>query len=82
MSNSKNPLREDSNNMSIGELADWLKALPMSVQHLPVKIGRGDTSTEINEYRLFLTDGNRYFSIVSLKGMKLFPGVYLEIDAE
>lgn len=72
---------KEEDNMSIGELADWLKDLPESIQHLPVTVTWESQVFSLNPRRFCFTDGERYYSDKVLEGMKTFNGISLEIDA-
>lgn len=71
----------EEDNMSIGELAEYLKALPQELQHLPVTITWENQVFNLNPKRFSFTDGERYYSEKVLDQMKLFNGISLEIDA-
>jgi hypothetical protein len=73
--------KPEEDNMSIGELAEWLQALPNSLQHLPVTTVCGSVVISLHPRRFSFTDGERYFSDKVLEGMKTFNGISLEIDA-
>ena len=71
----------EEDNMSIGELAEWLSNLPKELQHLPVTVLYREVSVNLNPKRFSFTDGERYYSEKVLDQMKLFNGISLEIDA-
>lgn len=71
----------EEDNMSIGELAEWLLSLPKECQHLPVKMGWEGNTCCINTAHLSFTDGKRYFAESYLKGKTTFDGMYLEVLA-
>lgn len=77
----------EEDNMSIGELAEWLLAIPENRQHLPVRFsvtafdGREKISS-LNVSRLSFTDGQKYYAESLLKSRTTFEGIYLEIDGE
>jgi hypothetical protein len=72
----------EEDNMSIGELAEWLQQLPEGIQHLPVKLVWEGQTFSLNPKRMDISDGNRYFSVGVLEGMKTFNGLHLEINAD
>lgn len=72
----------EEDNMSIGELAEWLAAIPKERQHLPVKLTWEGQTFTMNTARLGFTDGKRFFAENLLKGRTTFDGIYLEIDAD
>lgn len=74
--------KEEEDNMSIGELAQYLMSLPESIQHLPVKLLRNDETVNLINLRLSVTDGTRYYSTKVLEPMQTFPGMYLEITTD
>lgn len=72
-----------ANNMSIGELEDFLRELPAELKHLPVKIlNDGAGGLYIDPNNLTFTDGRRYYSLKSLEGRATFTGIYLEFCGE
>lgn len=72
-----------ANNMSIGELEDFLRELPQELKHLPVKIlDERAGGLYIDPNNLTFTDGKRYYSLQSLKGRVTFTGIYLEFYGE
>jgi hypothetical protein len=72
----------EEDNMSIGELAEWLQQLPEGIQHLPVQLVWERQTFSLNPKRMNISDGERYFSVGVLEGMKTFNGLRLEIDAD
>ena len=72
----------EEDNMSIGELAEWLLALPKEIQHLPVHITNDMQIFKLNPSRMAVSDGLRYFSIGALSTMKTFNGLCLDINAD
>jgi hypothetical protein len=72
----------EEDNMSIGELAEWLQQLPEGIQHLPVQVVWEGQTFSLNPKRMNISDGERYFSVGVLEGMKTFNGLHLEIDAD
>ena len=72
----------EEDNMSIGELAKWLQALPKEIQHLPINIRWEGRDFPLNTKRLDFADGTRYYSLRVLQTMKTFNGIYLEIYAD
>lgn len=70
----------EEDNMSIGELAEWLRALPKEIQHLPVNLTSGERVFPINTKRMSISDGERLYSLGVLAGRNTFKGMYLEID--
>jgi hypothetical protein len=73
--------KPEEDNMSIGELAEWLSKLPKELHHLPVTISWDNQVFRINTKRFFFTDGERYYSDKVLEQMRAYPGISLEIDA-
>lgn len=71
----------EEDNMSVGELGEWLLALPKSMHHLPITVTCGDVAVSVNMQRLSFTDGSRYYSASVLQSRQLFTDVHLEIDA-
>jgi hypothetical protein len=71
----------EEGNMSIGELAEWLQALPPRLQHLPVIVTFGELVANVNPKRLTFSDGELYYTPKTLSGMTTFQGISLEIDA-
>lgn len=72
----------EEDNISIGELAEWLMAIPENRRHLPVKVILGMRIIPLNISRMSFTDGERYFAEGLLKGRSTFEGIYLEINGE
>ena len=70
----------EEDNMSIGELAEWLAALPKEIQHLPVNIAAGEMVFPVNTKRMSISDGKRLYSLGAIEARKTFNGLYLEID--
>jgi hypothetical protein len=71
----------EEDNMSIGELIEWLQTVPPEHMHLPVTVTWDNQVFNLNSKRLEFTDGARYYSVKILETMKTAPGVSLEIDA-
>lgn len=72
----------EEDNMSIGELAEYLLALPKSVHHLPVKLLWEGQIFPVNRARFDFTDGARYYAEALMKTKTTFPGIYLELYAD
>ena len=72
----------EEDNMSIGELAEWLMGIPLERQHLQVKLVWEGQIFTMNTASLAFTDGKRYYAEGLLKGRSTFDGIYLEIDAD
>jgi hypothetical protein len=70
----------EEDNMSIGELAEWLADLPKEIQHLPVNITAGEMVFPVNTKRMNISDGERLYSLGAIEARKTFNGFYLEID--
>jgi hypothetical protein len=70
----------EEDNMSIGELVEWLQNLPTAMQHLPVNVLCGELRVSVNLKRLAFTDGERYYSSGALQFRQVFSDIYLEID--
>lgn len=82
MSQSESWKAPEEDNMSIGELIDWLSAIPKERHHLPVKIDVDEQVRPINTARLSFSNGNLYYAEGALKGRSTFDGIYLEINAD
>jgi hypothetical protein len=72
----------EEDNMSIGELIDWLSAIPKERQHLQVKLSLPDAVYPVNSARLSFSNGELYYAEGLLKNRTTFEGIYLEINAE
>jgi hypothetical protein len=72
----------EEDNMSIGELKDYLSSIPTNRHHLPVKMICSGEAVEVNRARINFTDGSRYFADRILQGMGTFHGMYLEINGD
>jgi len=72
----------EEDNMSIGELADYLKSLPQACQHLPVKITWEGLTVNVTTGRFDFTDGKRYYAKSYMEGQQTFSGIYLELFAD
>jgi len=72
----------EEDNMSIGELAEWLQKLPKEIHHLPVHLTRDMESFKLNISRMTISDGLRYYSLGALVGRSTFNGLCLAISAD
>lgn len=72
----------EEDNMSIGELIDYLQALPASCKHLPVKVAQGEEVHNVNHSRLSFSNGVLYYSDGVMKTKSTFEGIYLEINMD
>jgi hypothetical protein len=72
----------EEDNMSIGELAEYLLSFPAEIQHLPVKLLWEGHIFPVNKARFDFTDGKRYYAESLMKGKATYTGIYLELYAE
>jgi hypothetical protein len=72
----------EEDNMSIGELAEWLLALPSYLHHLPVHLVVGAEAVRLNTSRMTISDGNRHYSIGALAGRATFTEMCLSISVD
>ena len=72
----------EEDNMSIGELTEYLLSLPEQCRHLPVKLIWEGQTFNVNTSRFSFTDGKRYYAESLLRGRTTFEGIYLELYAD
>jgi hypothetical protein len=75
-------MAREADNLSVGELEEFLFKLPSGLKHLPVKIIDGEKVFYLQLKNVTFTDGKRYFSLEALKQRANYSGIYLELYGE